>query len=144
MNRATALDYLGIAPQTRSALEALCQEYVWRIDFGHAETIPELFTEDGHWSGPWGDISGRTTLVKAWTRRATETVRTRHMLTNLRFVPITPNKAQGWVGQIVFIADGAEPMRTIPSLIAENRDTYSLAEDGIWRISSRRVVILAQ
>lgn len=144
MSKAPAFHYSGIDPETRAALDALCQEYVWRIDFGYAATIPELFTEDGSWSGPWGEMAGQAELVEAWHRRATQTVRTRHMLTNLRFANATPDEALGWVGQIVFLADGTETMHTTPSIIAENIDSYRRGPDGLWRISSRRVVILAQ
>lgn len=144
MSTAPAFHYTNVDPETRAALVALCQEYVWRIDFGYAETIPELFTEHGSWSGPWGEMTGQAELATAWTRRATETVKTRHMLTSLRFTHATPDEALGWVGQIVFVADETQPMGITPSIIAENMDTYERGPDGLWRFSSRRVVILAQ
>lgn len=144
MTGPSAFDYIGVGPATRAALNALCQEYVWRIDFGHAETVPTLFTEDGLWEGPWGTMAGQAQLAEAWDRRATQTVRTRHMLTNQRFARLAPDEALGWVGQIVFVADGEEEMRTTPSIIAENIDRYRRGIEGVWRFASRRVVILAQ
>lgn len=139
-----SFNYLGVTPDTRTALTALCQEYVWRIDFGHAQTVPELFTDGGAWEGPWGVMTGQAELAEAWTRRAGQTVRTRHMLTNLRFSQVAADEALGWIGQIVFVADGEEEMRTAPSIIAENIDRYGRDSDGIWRFASRRIVILAQ
>jgi hypothetical protein len=137
-------DYLGVDATTRAALTALCTEYVWRIDNGHAQTVPELFSDDGEWIGPWGTMAGRAALDEAWTARSLRTVRTRHMLTNLRFTQSAPDRALGQIGQIVFVADGPDPMRPTPSIVAENIDDYVCGPDGVWRIRMRRVAMLAE
>lgn len=137
-------DYRSVTTETRLALTALCTEYVWRIDNGHARTIPDLFTDDGEWIGPWGTMAGRAALDTAWTERAARTVRTRHMLTNLRFTQPSADRATGQVGQIVFVADGDDPMPTAPSILAENLDDYARGPDGVWRIRSRRILMLAE
>lgn len=136
-------DYLAVDPALRAALTALCTEYVWRVDNGHAARVPELFTEDGAWTGPWGTLRGRAELDKAWTERARRTVRTRHMLTNLRFTRHGPDRASGQISQIVFAADGDAPFPVAPSIIAENIDLYAQGADGIWRLASRQIDILA-
>ncbi len=136
-------DYLGVSPELRADLTALCTEYVWRLDNGHAARVPELFTEDGAWTGPWGVMRGRAELEKAWTARAQRDVRTRHMLTNLRFVRHAEDRASGQVSQIVFVANGDAPFPTDPNIIAENIDDYRRGGDGIWRLENRRIAMLA-
>lgn len=138
-----SLDYLGVSPVLRAELTALCTEYVWRVDNGHAAHIPDLFTAEGVWIGPWGTMRGQTELDAAWKKRAQWTVRTRHLLTNLRFSAPSPDRAEGHISQIVFAADGDAPWPTDPSVIAENIDSYARDADGVWRFASRRVVMLA-
>lgn len=136
-------DYLSVDPALRAELTALCTEYVWRVDNGHAATVPELFTENAEWLGPWGTMRGHAELQKAWDTRAQRTVRTRHMLTNLRFIRQGPDHAQGQISQIVFAADGDDPFPTQPTLIAESHDSFARGPDGVWRFASRRIDLLA-
>jgi hypothetical protein len=138
-----SFDYLGVSPELRAELTALCTEYVWRLDNGHAARVPELFTEDGAWEGPWGMMRGRAELETAWNARAQRAVRTRHMLTNLRFLRHDADRASGQVGQIVFVAEGDSAFPTDPTIIAENIDQYRRGSDGVWRFESRRIAMLA-
>lgn len=136
-------DYRGVSPDLRAELTALCTEYVWRLDNGHAAQVPELFTDDGAWMGPWGVMQGRAELEAAWKARAQRDVRTRHMLTNLRFLLHGEDRASGHVSQIVFVAEGDAPFPTDPNIIAENIDEYRRDSDGNWRFESRRIAMLA-
>ena len=136
-------DYLGVSPELRAQLTALCTEYVWRLDNGHAARVTELFTDDGVWEGPWGAMRGRAELQTAWNARAQRGVRTRHMLTNLRFLRNGADRASGQISQIVFVAEGDAPFPADPNIIAENIDEYRRGSDGIWRFESRRIAMLA-
>lgn len=136
--------YETVAPEDRAALTALCMEYCWRVDSGHAERVPELFTEDCLWVAPpgaavGGTVSGMAQMIDHWRRRAQVRVTTRHMLSNLRFAMEGPDAARGWVSLTCYVAHEGEPKAAAPKIVADYLDTYTRGADGRWRIRTRHI-----
>jgi len=136
--------YDTLDPADRAALTALCMEYCWRVDFGHAECVPELFTEDCLWVAPpgaavGGSVSGMAQMIDHWKRRAQVRVTTRHLLTNLRFVMDGADAARGWISLIVYVAHEGEAKTSTPKIVADYLDTYARGADGRWRIRTRHI-----
>lgn len=136
--------YQSISAEDRAGLTALCMEYCWRVDFGHAERVPELFTEDCVWVAPpgaavGGTVSGMTQMIDHWKRRAQVRVTTRHMLSNLRFVAEGPGAARGWVSLTCYVAHEGEPKPAAAKIVADYLDTYRKGADGRWLIQTRRI-----
>jgi hypothetical protein len=142
MSELFAYDTLSIADRT--ALTALCTEYCWRVDFGHAERIPDLFTDDCTWVGPpgaavGGTVHGRAQMIDHWKRRAQVPVTTRHLLSNLRFVQDSPKSARGWISLTCYVAYRGEPKPAAPKIVVDYLDAYEKGADGRWRIKERRI-----
>lgn len=121
------------------ALHALCVEYAWRIDYGESAQIPELFTPDGMWDGPWGLLKGKTDLERGWLERSRKTVQTRHLTTNMRFLAVGSRLARGWNSFLVFMGEPGTPVSLIPQFVSDNFDEYERQSDGKWLFRSRRV-----
>jgi len=136
--------YDTLSVEDRANLTALCMEYAWRVDFGHAETVPELFTDDCTWVAPpgaavGGTVHGKAQMIDHWKRRAQVAVTTRHLLSNLRFVKDGPNTARGWVSLTCYVAHRDEPKPATPKIVCDYHDTYEKGVDGRWRIRVRRI-----
>ena len=137
-----SFDYRSVSLEDRVALEALCVEYLWRVDHGRADQIPELFTDDGVFDSPSvkSIVRGREALVAAWNERVKRSIRTMHQLASCRFSMDGPNRARGTIGFTLFAYDGEGTGPSEPKLVAEHQDEYERGADGRWRIRHRRVV----
>ncbi len=136
--------YGNVSAEDRASLTALCMEYCWRVDFGHALRVPELFTEDCLWVAPpgaavGGSVSGMAQMIDHWKRRGQVRVTTRHLLTNLRFAMEGRDGARGWVSLIVYVAHEGEAKTSVPKIVADYLDTYARGADGRWRIRTRHI-----
>lgn len=136
--------YDTLSTEDRSSLTALCMEYCWRVDFGHAERIPELFTEDCVWVAPpgaavGGTVTGMAQMIDHWRRRAQLRVTTRHLLSNLRYTADGPAGARGWISLTCYVAHEGEPKPASAKIVADYLDTYRKGADGRWRICTRRI-----
>jgi hypothetical protein len=131
-------DFEDVTPEERHALTALCTEYVWRIDNGYAAAVPALFTVDGSMELPWGTPSGAAELKVAWEERAGRAIRTRHMLSHLRFSRLGADEIAGEVSLTLYHADAEGPAPATPAAVGEHIDVYRRGDDGRWRIQSRR------
>ena len=131
-------EFEDVTPDERHALTALCTEYVWRIDNGYAAAVPALFTADGSMELPWGTPRGAAELKAAWEKRARRAIRTRHMLSHLRFSRLGAHEIAGEVSLTLYIADAEGPAPATPAVVGEHIDVYRRGDDGRWRIHSRR------
>ena len=104
-------DFEDVTPEERHALTALCTEYVWRIDNGYAAAVPALFTADGSMELPWGTPRGAAELKAAWEERARRAIRTRHMISHLRFSRLGADEIAGEVSLTLYHADAEGPAR---------------------------------
>jgi|SRR5271155_5677514 len=144
MNDLFAYDALSI--EDRIGLTALCMEYCWRIDFGHAQMVTALFTDDCVWErvasdSVGGKFVGKAQLAEYWNRRAGMTVLTRHMISNLRFLKSTETSARGWVTFATYVAEQGEVRSPTPKRVAQSIDTYEKSHDGRWRFKTRTLEI---
>lgn len=138
--------YDALAAADRSALTALCTEYMWLKDNFRAERVPDLFTEDCVWipsqrtPNTRSEVRGRSALVKVWSNRTRE-ILTRTLISNLRFVKEGPDSAQGWVHFTEYAAHLDEIKTPVPIVIGDWFDTYRRCADGKWRIRSKRTEV---
>jgi ketosteroid isomerase-like protein len=119
-------DFEDVTPEERHALTALCTEYVWRIDNGYAAAVP------------WGTPRGAAELKAAWEERARRAIRTRHMISHLRFSRLGADEIAGEVSLTLYHADAEGPAPATPAVVGEHIDVYRRGDDGRWRIHSRR------
>jgi len=130
----------GAVPlDVRLALHELVNEFAYLVDFGPAETIADLFAEDG-WYG-WGDkrAVGRDAIRDTYRQRAARGLRTaRHLTTNLRLSTVSDNEAHGQSIWLIFAEDGPPPHPAVPLLVADVADVY-VRQDGRWLFQSRQL-----
>jgi len=124
-------------------LSRLVTEHAWRADNGQADTIHELYIDDGEF------ILGPTPLrggdaIREWGRQLVENPpwrSIRHVCGNMRFVSDGPDKAEGTTVLTVFMVPGSEAATTQPFSVGEDHDRFVRTEEG-WRFVSRRWVEL--
>jgi len=129
----------AVSADDRAAITALCTEYVFRIDNGFADTVPELFADDATWDGPHGALRGRADLDRLWTERAKRRVRTRHSISNVRLAWDADDRLHGWITFTLCRAEADETPRPTPSLVAEHIDTYAFDAKRGWLFQTRAV-----
>jgi hypothetical protein len=124
-------------------LSRLVTEHANRNDSGHADTIYELYAEDGELDIGTGTLHGRE-AIREWGRKLVESPpwRTiRHAATNMRFVYDGPDAAEGTTMLTVFMVAGSNDATTLPWNVGEDHDRFVRTAEG-WRIASRRWVNL--
>lgn len=124
----------------RAAIEALVVEHAWLIDHGKASLIAGLYTEDGRMTGLGPDLVGQE-AIRDWaiTREAMTHRMSRHICTNLRLAPRTPELIEGSVLLTVYRHDGPGTGEPTPFAIAEYEDLYQLGADRRWRFAARHL-----
>src|SRR6266478_7752047 len=124
-------------------LSRLVLEHAWRADNGRADTIHELYVDDGVLDLPPTPLRGRQ-AIQEWGRQLVETPPwriIRHVCGNMRFVATGENTAEGTTVLTVFMVSGPAPATTLPFSVGEDHDRFVRTEHG-WRLVSRRWVEL--
>lgn len=123
--------------QTRTEVEHLIAEMLWRLDHGHADQLWELYTEDGVSHGPMGTMEGREAL-RAWgEKRVTAPMpEGRHHIGGIRLA-WEDGELTGCVQYVTYRASSENPL--VPASVGEFRERYRQV-DGQWRFTERRVV----
>jgi hypothetical protein len=141
MSKGTGLN--GLSDLDHVALSRLLVEKMWRIDHGLADTIYELYTEDGEirWDGKL--LCKGHDALRQWGSDRGNPGTARHSATNLRFEADGPGRASG---SSVFVAYfGAEeqqgPEATVP-LLVEECDLQCVRQDSGWRFVSTSYRVL--
>jgi hypothetical protein len=117
-------------------LARLVIEIAWRIDHGKANTVHELFADDGQMNLGQTSLKGRKE-IREWGRRRDEvTYRTRHVCTNMRFVADGDDAAEGTTLLIQYLDEGDAQGTTLPRAVGEDTDRFVRTEQG-WRFASR-------
>ena len=119
------------------ALTQLLTETAWRIDHGRADTVWELFTEDGEMRLGGAALRGRD-AIRTWGAER-PALRTRHVHTNTRFTHTGDDTAEGVCVLTVYMDDGTGG--TTPFAITEETGHYVRTEDG-WRFAARITDVL--
>ena len=121
------------------ALSRLVIEHAWRIDSGKADTLHELYTEDGELYVLPAPLLGRSAIhqwglqmVKAPPWRSV-----RHVCSNMRFVSLGADEAEGVSVFTVYMAEGKERASPIPWSVGEDHDRFVRTDLG-WRFAERR------
>ena len=124
------------------ALSRLVIEHTWRVDNGRADTLHELYVDDGVLDVGM-PLRGRE-AIREWGRQlvaATPWRLIRHVCGNLRFVATGPDTAEGTTILTVFMAAGSGPATTLPFSVGEDHDRFVRTAQG-WKFVSRRWVSL--
>lgn len=120
-------------------LERLALEVNWRVDTGTAETLPDLFTEDGTLNTLGEPVVGHSAL-RAWGRQMdtdSPIAGVHHVLTNLRFVADGPDRAIGTLYVTAYLPGAPDGQAaTLPFAMGQCTDHYVRASGG-WRLESR-------
>jgi hypothetical protein len=124
-------------------LSRLVTEHAWRADNGRADTIHELYIDDGELIVGPTPLRGRE-AIREWGRQLVENPpwrSIRHVCGNMRFVSNGPAEAEGTTILTVFMVAGSETATTLPFSVGEDHDRFVRTEEG-WRFASRRWVEL--
>jgi len=124
-------------------LSRLVNEHAWRADQGRADTIHELYVDDGELTLGSTPLRGSEAILE-WGRQlvANPPWRSiRHVCGNMRFVSDGPDAAEGTTILTVFMVAGSELPTTQPFSVGEDHDRFIRTEQG-WRFVSRRWVEL--
>ena len=108
----------------------------WRVDNGRADTVHELYVDDGELNVPPMPLRGRQALIE-WGRQLVEAPpwrSIRHACGNMRFVADGHNAAKGTTVLTVFMVAGNEAATTVPFSIGEDHDRFVRTERG-WRLA---------
>jgi hypothetical protein len=124
-------------------LSRLVTEHAWRADSGRADTLHELYVDDGELILGPTPLRGRQ-AIQEWGRQLVQAPPwrcIRHVCGNMRFVADGPNAAKGTTVLTVFMAAGPGPATTLPWMVGEDHDVFVRTEHG-WKLVSRRWVEL--
>jgi hypothetical protein len=125
------------------ACERLLYEYARLVDSGRASGIPDLFTDDGVWTGADGrSMDGRADMVAAFSgREALARRQSRHVITNVIVDVSDDDEATGIAYLINYRHDAADGIAENPSPAGHPKfvGDYHLRfrrVEGTWRIAS--------
>jgi len=135
-----SLEHIGklVADSDHIQLTRLALEVAWRVDFGQAETLPNLFTEDG-WIATLGEPNVGHDAIRNWGRMMdtdSPIPGVRHVLTNFRFTTDEPDQAVGTMYITAYLAGAREGQGTLPFAMGTGTDTYRRTVGG-WKVTSR-------
>ena len=102
-------------------LSRLVTEHAWRADNGRADTIHELYVDDGELVVGPTPLRGREAILD-WGRQLVENPpwrSIRHVCGNMRFITDGPDAAEGTTILTVFMVAGSEPDTTQPFSVGE-------------------------
>jgi SnoaL-like domain len=123
-------------------LSRLVIEHAWRTDNGRADTLHELWAEDGELDLGSTALRGRQAIAD-WGRQLVENppwLTINHVCGNMRFVMDGADAAVGSTILIVFMAANGTKS-SVPINVGEDHDRFVRTEQG-WRFASRRWVEL--
>jgi hypothetical protein len=117
-------------------LARLVTEIAWRIDHGKADSVHELFVDDGEMDLGQTTLRGRDAIGNWGRLRVAATSRTRHVCANMRFVARGADGAEGITLLIQYTDAGDQKNWALPRVVGEDRDRFVRTDRG-WRFVSR-------
>src|SRR5262245_26395414 len=123
-------------------LSRLVIEHAWRTDNRRADTLHELWAEDGELDLGSTVLRGRQAIAD-WGRQLVENppwLTIHHVCGNMRFLMDGADAAVGSTILTVFM-DANGTKSSVPFNVGEDHDRFVRTEDG-WRFASRRWVEL--
>jgi hypothetical protein len=131
----------GVDAATRTEIEQLISELLYRLDHNLADTTWQLYTEDAVTVGPLGPMEGRE-AIKAWgAKRAQQTgIVGRHFIGGIRLAWEPAEQGAELTGTVAYLTfrDAAEDVLK-PASVGEFRERYRKV-DGEWRFARREIV----
>jgi hypothetical protein len=123
---------------THAAIVALCNEHAYRLDHGQADTLWELYAEDGALLNlPPKDLIGQGAL-RTWGAERVKLPRiSRHVETNHR-VWWDGEVLRGVLYASVYRSEAPEAVDTTPLMVGDYEDEYTRSGDG-WLIRKRYI-----
>jgi hypothetical protein len=122
-------------------LTQLVTEIAWRTDHGKADTVHELFVDEGEMSLGQTILRGREEIREWGRKRAAATDVTRHVSTNMRFIADGDDRAEGTTVITQYMDKGDGPGTTVPAAVGEDHDRFVRTDQG-WRLVSRSFDLL--
>jgi len=137
----TPIDTPIVTPELRLAIQALTNEHAWRLDHGAADTLWQLYAEDGALVGlPPEDLLGREAL-RAWGAKRVKLPRvSRHVETNHR-LEWRGGVLHGTLYASVYrdeCVERPDATETTPLMVGDYFDTY-VQKNGQWLIARREI-----
>ncbi len=127
--------------EIRLEIEDLNRDFCHYLDYGMAEELVRLFTEDCSYSHGSRLSSGRDEVHALFSDRISAGVRTsRHLQTGLKITVHDSKRASGKSVCLTFACDQSPPITpATPFLVADFIDEYLRSSDGKWRIHKRHI-----
>jgi hypothetical protein len=123
-------------------LSRLVTEHAWRVDTGRADTLHELYVDDGVLD-VGTPLRGRA-AIHEWGRQLVAAApwrAIRHVCGNMRFEVDGADAAEGTTILTVFMVAGPGAATTLPFSVGEDHDRFVRTAQG-WKFVSRRWVEL--
>ena len=125
----------------RLACLNLIHAYNNYVDTGHADRVPDLFTDDAVLDVGRA-LTGIETIRAVMRARAANTERrTTHVSSNVQFTDVGERTAAATSVLLLFVLDGNDPRA--PSAIIRCKDEFVCLEDSEWRFKRRSLSIVA-
>ena len=122
-------------------LSRLLIEFGWRVDNGKAQTIHELFTDDGELTIGAVNAVGRD-AIRAWGLAIDNRQNgIHHVVSNPRFISAGLDSARGTSTLTAYLKPDGNSSSTMPAAVGEDRDEF-VRVSGEWRFKSRRWITL--
>jgi hypothetical protein len=135
--------------QARLACEDAVRASFRLIDEGHATQAAGLYTVDGtltlsDTTKQVGDVTLRgADIHRAMRQREAEDRKTVHVLTQSSFALTDPDRAESACHLQVYGLGGDRTASPKPRALSHVQDVLVRGPEGAWRISARRITILA-
>jgi hypothetical protein len=130
------------ALQDRVAIENQLVSYLYRLDHGYTEQLPDFYNPDGIMDvEAVGLLKGRAAIAGFYAKRST-TRTTRHVMTNLFVQPLGDGQAKTVHTVLYFAADNttdaAPATQAVPLGVAEFTNYLVRNSEGKWLITYRK------
>jgi SnoaL-like domain len=117
-------------------LSRLVIEAAWRVDVGRADTLHEVFVDDGTLAISDGTLQGRE-QIRQWGQDAVDAHTfdgIRHLCGNMRFLVTGDQTAEGVTVLTPFFDNQpTTPGTSVPWTVGEDHDRFVRTEQG-WRL----------
>jgi hypothetical protein len=125
----------------RLACLNLVHAYNNYIDTGHADRVPELFTDDAVLDVGRA-LTGIDAIRAAMQARAANTERrTTHVISNVQFTDVGERTAATTSVLLLFVLDATDPLA--PTAIIRCKDEFVRFDNGEWRFRRRSLSVVA-
>jgi hypothetical protein len=132
---------VGLDHEDVTEIERLIVEFVWRVDHQSADTVHELFVEDGELTWGGNPMRGRSEIIEWGSKRAGQEGQSLHVCSNIRVVPTGPDRVQVTTYMLAYMRDPGRPAPEGPVGMGEYDDEL-VKQNGQWFFTKRRVILL--